>query len=292
MPDLSSVVHGSTKSQLHMHRGSRVSSMADEQTPSRLAGIKVAAIDLDGVVYEGKTMIAGADAAISGLRRRGLRIVFATNSSVRTRAEIAVKLRGMGIPVEKDEVVTSAYVAGLLVRDIGAKRVLVIGAKGLKQEVVWGSAAVVSEPPCDVVVVGMDTAFSYDKILLAMEAIRGGAVFVACNRDASFPGSDGRTYPGCGPIVAAVEAAVGFPPHHIAGKPNVLMLDIIAGRHDVSPHEILVIGDGIESDIEMAAAFGSPSALVAPSAFEFKPGTARPTYTIRSLANMASLLGG
>jgi arabinose operon protein AraL len=252
----------------------------------------VIAVDLDGVVYQGQTLIEGADIAISRIRQSGLRVFFPTNSSVRTRADIAAKLRGMRIPAEEDEIITSAYVAGLLVRNIGAEKILVIGGERLKEEVAHVGASVVPEPPCDVVVVGMDTAFSYGKIQMAMEAIAGGAKFVACNRDASFPSDGGRTAPGCGPIVAAVEAAVGFPPHYVAGKPNVLMLDIIATRYGLRPHEILVIGDGIESDIEMATAFGSPSALVASGTFQSTPGRPRPTYTIRSLADLPSLLGG
>jgi len=267
--------------------------MASRDTCSALASIKVAAIDLDGVVYRGRTMVAGADAAISSLRQSGLRVLFATNSSVRTRADIAAKLTGMGIPTQEEDVLTSAYLAGLLVKSIGlAKNVLAIGAEGLRTEISLTGATVVANPPCDSVVVGMDTAFSYHKIQLAMEAIRGGAVFVACNRDASFPGSDGRMFPGCGPMVAAVEAAVGFPPHYTAGKPNVLMLEIVAARYDVRPHEILVVGDGMQSDIAMAMAFGSPSVLVAPGGSDSRPGTTEPSFVIGSLGELPWLLEG
>lgn len=276
-----------------MHRSSRASLTARNGTCSAMVAIKVAAIDLDGVVYQGRTMIDRADVAISRLRQQGLRIVFVTNSSIGTRADVALKLRGMGIPAEEGEVITSAFIAGLIVKNIGASgNVLVIGAEGLKQEIFSVGATVVPEPPCDVVVVGMDTAFSYSKIQMAMEAIAGGAVFVACNRDASFPGQDGRMFPGCGPMVAAIEAAVGFPPHYIAGKPNVRMLEAIAAQYHVGPSEILVIGDVIASDIEMAVAFGSPSVLVALGVSKFTPGTTGPTCTMESLADLPSLLGG
>ena len=275
-----------------MHRSNRASLTTRNGTSSPLAAIKVAAIDLDGVVYQGRTMIDGADTAISRLRQQGLRIVFATNSSIRTRTDIALKLRGMGIPAEENEVLTSAFIAGLLVKNIRASgKVLAIGAEGLRSEIAHAGAMVVAEPPCDLVVVGMDTAFSYEKIRLAMEAIAGGAVFVACNRDASFPGSNGHMFPGCGPMVAAIEAAVGFPPHHIAGKPNVRMLQTIAAQYHVRPSEILVVGDVMASDIEMAVAFGSPSVLVALGASKFTPGTPGPTCTVEFLADLPSLLG-
>ena len=265
--------------------------MAGKNSYPELANIKVVAIDLDGVVYRGRAMIEGADVAICNLRQSGLQVSFATNSSVRTRADIAAKLRDMGIPAEEDEVLTSAYIAGLLIKSIGAgKNVLVIGAESLRKEIVQAGSMVVDGPPCDVVLVGMDTSFSYNKIQMSMEAIAGGAKFVACNRDASFPGDNGRIFPGCGPMVAAVEAAVGFPPHWIAGKPNVLMLDAVSAQYHVGPREILVVGDSMASDIEMAVAFGSPSVLVAPGPFISSSGTAGPTCIIESLADLPTLL--
>lgn len=256
-----------------------------------MASVKVAAVDLDGVVYHGRTMVEGADAAISDLRRSGLQILFATNSSVSTRADIAAKLTSMGIPAEEQDVLTSAYLAGFLVNTIGlAKRVLAIGSEGLRRELSLAGATVGAKPPCDSVVVGMDTEFSYYKIQLAMEAISGGAVFIACNRDASFPGSDGRMFPGCGPMVAAVEVAVGFPPHYTAGKPAVLMLEIIAARFHVRPNEILVVGDTVESDVAMAEAFGSPSALVSQGSLRPAHRAPEPSCIIRSLAELPRLL--
>src|SRR5512137_2100431 len=106
--------------------------MASRDTCSPLTSIKVVAIDLDGVVYHERSMVAGADAAISSLRQSGLQVLFATNSSVRTRADIAAKLTGMGIPTQEEDVLTSAYLAGLLIKSIGlAKNVLAIGADGL-----------------------------------------------------------------------------------------------------------------------------------------------------------------
>jgi len=251
--------------------------------------IKVVAIDLDGVVYHGRAIIDGADTAVSALRTRGLQIVFVTNSSVRTRADVAQKLTDMGIPVREDDVLTSAYVAGLLVKSIGARTALIVGEAGLKQEIANSGTEIVARPPCDSVVVGMDTAFSYDKIRLAMEAIAGGAAFVACNRDTSFPGDGGHRLPGCGPMVAAIESAVGFPPQHVAGKPSALMLEIVADRFRVGPDEILVVGDSVDSDIAMATAFGSPSALVASDPCEFAARTPVPSAIISRLSDLPQL---
>lgn len=276
-----------------MYSGSQAFTPPTSATSHALADVKLAAIDLDGVVYRGNTMIEGAGIAISTMRQRGWRVVFASNTSVRTRTDIAAKLSGMGIPAEQDEVFTSAYLAGLLAKNLGLnKSALVIGGEGLRSEIAGAGATIVDSPPCGLLVVGMDPAFSYDKIRLAMEAIECDAVFIACNRDASFPSGDGRMLPGCGPIVAAIEAAAGCPPAYIAGKPSVLMLEAIAAKYSVAPTEILVVGDGLTSDIEMALAFGSPSVLIAPDTVDFTLGTTRPSFTVRSLVDVPGLLKG
>ena len=92
-----------------------VCATGSDSMPSALSAIKVALIDLDGVVYRGATMIEGADGAVRRLRQLGWRPVFGTNSSVKTRTQISDKLMAMGIPAEEDEVLTSAFVAAMLV---------------------------------------------------------------------------------------------------------------------------------------------------------------------------------
>jgi HAD superfamily hydrolase (TIGR01450 family) len=257
---------------------------------SKFEGIRIVVIDLDGVIYHGKTVIPGAAEAIQKLRLRGLKAVFATNSSLKTRADVANKLTSMGIPATEQDVFTSAYLASLLIRRIGdSKKVLVIGMDGLKKEISY-QAVVVAQPPCDFVVVGMDTTFSYEKIHMAMDAIMGGAVFIVCNRESNFPGDNGRIYPGCGPMVAAIEAAVGFSPKYMVGKPNVLMLENIAASYHAKSSEILVVGDSVESDVEMALAFGSPAVLVGKHLSRSKIGKLKPLYEIKSLDELPGLV--
>ena len=119
-------------------------------------------------------MLSGADEAIRRLRQNGFKVFFATNSSIRTRADIANKLANMGIPAVENDVLTSAYAASHLIRCVGGNpRVLVIGMEGLKEEIIRAGTDIVTELPCDFVVVGLDMAFSYDKIHISMEAIRG-----------------------------------------------------------------------------------------------------------------------
>jgi len=228
-----------------------------------MSRISAVAFDLDGVVYEGNQCMAGAADTVAGLRRRGLRVFFVTNNSGKTRDEIAQKLRGMDIPADREEIFSSGYAAAELVRRMGNKtRTMVIGTSGLERIMEEEGRNLTRTLPCDCLVVGIDNKFSYEKICLGMEAVLGGAAFIACNRDANFPVENGRLMPGAGAMVAAVEAACRRKPHYVAGKPNTLLLEMVSQRSGLKPAEILMVGDGTDSDIVMANRFGSPSILI------------------------------
>jgi ribonucleotide monophosphatase NagD (HAD superfamily) len=84
--------------------------------------------------------------------------------------------------------------------------------------------------PCEFLVVGLDIEFTYPKISASLDALMGGATFIACNRDKRFPIEGNRFLPGCGAMVAAIEAAWGKKPDYEVGKPDTTFLEIIAAE--------------------------------------------------------------
>ncbi|MBM3332342.1 HAD-IIA family hydrolase [candidate division WOR-3 bacterium] len=259
--------------------------------------IKAVALDLDGVVYSGETALPGAVEAIERLRRLGLQVWFVTNNSARPRVSIAAKLRRFGVAASESEVMTSGYAAGLLLRRLSpgkSARVVVVGSDELRAMIEAQGFEAASEGPAQFLVVGMDLSFNYDRIRAAMEAILGGAVFVACNRDATYPVEGGRLLPGCGPMVAAIECASGRAADHVVGKPSPALLELVAAAGGLSPGEILVVGDTPESDIAAARHFGSPSVLVgdpaATAANVDSDGSQRPDFAVGSLAGVPGIL--
>ena len=123
------------------------------------------------------------------------------------------------------------------------------------------------------VVVGLDPAFSYEKIAMALEAIDNGAKLIVANTDPSYPIENNRRLPGCGAMVGAIVGATGHKPDFHVGKPNVYMLELLCKEHGLSPAEICVVGDSIESDIKMADNFGCKSILFNPKVKKFKEVT-------------------
>ncbi len=258
--------------------------------------IRAIALDLDGVVYIGDQLLPGAAEAVASLRRR-FDVWFVTNNSAHTRAAIAAKLTRLGVPAAESDVVTSGYAVSLLVSRLAQgkmARVVVIGSEDLSTMVAAQGLQPVAEAPGDYLVVGLDKAFTYRKIKIAMDTLVGQAVFIACNRDATYPVENGQLMPGCGPIVAAIECAAGRKADYVVGKPGPMLLEIVAATGGLRSDELLLVGDSQESDIAAARSFGSPAALVSgytrTQLVSPVPGPDQPYLVVHTLADLPGLM--
>ena len=78
---------------------------------------KAILLDLDGVLYTGDQIIAGADLAVQQLRDAGLLIAGVTNTTTQPRLTIAKKLKNFDIPIHETDIYTPAALA---VQQIGS----------------------------------------------------------------------------------------------------------------------------------------------------------------------------
>ncbi len=223
------------------------------------------AIDLDGVVWRGATLVPGADQAVHRLLDAGHRVVFCTNhaqSPLKKQAELVA----LGVP--ECPVVTSADAAAAAC-DPGSS-VLVLGDPTLVEVLAAAGldAIDVFEVPdgrpvagVGAVVVGASSRWDRSRVGMAADAVRSGARFLATNDDATFPvsGPDGpRLLPGNGALVAAVATAAGRVPE-VAGKPHDVTVTLLVERH--GPVDV-VVGDKPETDGGLAVALGADFGLV------------------------------
>ncbi len=214
-------------------------------------------VDLDGVVWLAGRPIPGVDEAVARLRNAGVRVLFATNNSVPTRAELHHQLAGCGIAADDADLLRSADVAAEMLQP--GTTAVVLGDEGVNEALRARDISVVPEGPADAVVVGLTRAFTYDAVARAAAAVRGGARFVGTNEDPTFPTPDGLE-PGAGALLAAVATAAGAVPE-VAGKPHRPTADAIEAR--VAPGELRVmVGDRPATDGALAAQLGIPFALV------------------------------
>lgn len=260
-------------------------------TEAELGKYRAFLIDLDGVLVRGGQPLPGAAEALQRLKGLG-KVIVLSNNSTRSRRAFAQRLQGLGFAVAPEEVVNSAYIlARRLLELAGPSPVFTIGEEGLKEELELAGHRLVGPEEAAFLAVGMDRELSYEKLLLALRALRRGARFFAANADPTFPTPEGEV-PGAGAVVGAI-TGMGFPPEEVVGKPSEVAFRVALEAAGISePRACLVIGDRLETDILGAARAGLDSALVltgVTSPKELAGSPVKPTYVAASLAALVGL---
>ncbi len=226
-----------------------------------LKTIKAFVIDMDGVLFRGKTILPGAHAFIQMLQQKDIPYVLLTNNSTLTLSQYVEKLRSMDIYVPAGRILTSAVATALyLSRHAPAgARMYAVGMAGLEEALQEQGFVLTSEDP-EYVVVGLDRTISYEKLCVATLAIRAGATFVATNPDRTIPTERG-ILPGAGAILAAIQAATDVEPE-IVGKPQRRAFETALQKLQTAPEETAMVGDRLETDILGGARAGLRTILV------------------------------
>jgi len=208
-------------------------------------------MDIDGTVCVGPVTIDGAIDTVSSIRERGIRLIFFTNDSSRSRAQIAKRLSDAGIECSPEDVMSSGFMAAQYVRDKGYERIFISGTDGLKEEFESQGIRSVDPKEADTLVIGMDFTIDYEKIKTAVNAAISASHIIICNRDRIFKCSADSVCPGCGAVVAAVEYCSGKNSEVMIGKPEPFMIEYICDQYGIGKGEILIVGDSYTSDIQM-----------------------------------------
>lgn len=225
--------------------------------------IKAVLLDLDGTVYEGTRLIPGTDEAIRVMREKGLKVVFCTNNSSKSRISIAKKLVGMGIPCGKEDVVSSGFIAIEYAKNLKESKICLSGSDEIRGEFVKNGISLCEPEECEILIIGMDIEFDYPKMTYAVRAALNAKKIIVCNKDRLFPTETGPK-PGSGAIVGSILSAVDREEDLILGKPNTPMLEFISKTMGFEPEEMLMVGDTPSSDGAMAESYGSRFLLVSP----------------------------
>jgi NagD protein len=217
-------------------------------------------IDMDGVLYRGNELIPGAEQFVNRLLALGTPFLFLTNNSQRTRRDVATKLRRMGIQAGEEHIFTCAMAtARFIAQQKPGGTAFVIGEGGLLQALHHNGYAIVDHDP-DYVVVGEGRALNFEMMETAVRMIVAGAKLIATNLDPNCPTQHGLR-PGCGAIVAMLEAATGIKAFSV-GKPSPVMMRSARKELGLATAETTMIGDTMETDILGGVQMGYRTILV------------------------------
>ena len=182
--------------------------------------------DLDGVVYRGPD--GGAARRRGAPARCTVPVLYATNNASRSPADVAAHLRELGLDVRSARPWPPARRRVPGCSPTGwrpAARCWPWAVPACAAALDGGRAAARAArarprgAAVDAVLQGYGPAVTATDLAEAAYAVEGGATWVATNTDGTLP-TDRGVAPGNGSLVAAVERAVGHPPHLVAGKPR------------------------------------------------------------------------
>ncbi|NJP05814.1 MAG: HAD-IIA family hydrolase [Chloroflexaceae bacterium] len=227
-----------------------------------LASIRTLLIDIDGVLYRGKTVLPGAEQLIAFCQKHGIAFACITNNGSLTPQQYEQKLAAIGLHIPVKVIFTSALVTGYYLRSTYPRgtSVYAIGMRGLHEAIFHDDALVAGERQAQVVVLGPDFEVTYEKLKIGCLAIRNGADFIVTNPDRTLPTEEGLI-PDAGALAAALEAATDITPL-VIGKPQPAMFRLAMEHLQGQPASTLVIGDRLETDIAGARNAGVQSLLV------------------------------
>ena len=159
-------------------------------------------------------------------------------------------------------------------------RVLTVGERGLERElddvglevVTAATAATRAEADRidgyeaagrpDAVIVGVDPGIDYMRLAAAADCIRGGARFIATNRDPTYPDRDAACGRVPGPSSRRSRWQPGGEPEISIGKPEPMLLLEAASAVGARAADGVMIGDGIVTDLAAAQAVGARCILM------------------------------
>lgn len=219
-------------------------------------------LDMDGVLYRGDLPLPGVGELLALCERRGIAYACVTNNSMLTPEQYQAKLAAMSIAMPAERVITSSIATRRYLEHEFARGTpaYYIGMRGLREALFGDGYFVYDERNPQVVVSGLDTELTYQKLKIATLAIRAGARYVATNPDFTLPTDEGLV-PGAGSIIALLRTAADVAPT-VIGKPEPTMLHAAIEILGADAQRTLVIGDRLDTDIAGAAAAGLASVLV------------------------------
>ena len=187
--------------------------------------------DMDGTIYLGEHLLPGARRMIEELRRREIPVRFLSNNPTKDPDQYVDKLTRLGLPTAIEDISnTVVTTTRWLVNNHPDAKVFAIAEEPLKRSLREAGIELCEETQTNP------------------------------DRFCPFPG--GRGEPDCAAVTAAIEACTGQQCKVSLGKPSPVMLTEALSGLDVDPTDCVMVGDRLQTDIQMALDTGMKSACV------------------------------
>lgn len=254
-------------------------------------GVRAVLIDIDGVLTVSWEALPGAADALARLRRGGLATTLVTNTTSRTRAQIAELLDGAGFDVESGAILTApAATAAHLAEHLPGARCLLLNSGDIGEDL--GEVELVDTDPDVVLLGGAGPEFSYEAVDHAFHYVQRGVPLVAMHRNRYWRTDEGLRLD-VGAFVEGLERAADVTAV-VVGKPAPEFFAAALRASGTPAAAAVMVGDDIESDVLGAQDSGITGVLVRTGKYDedaVRAAPGEPDHVLDSFADLPALLG-
>jgi HAD superfamily hydrolase (TIGR01450 family) len=261
-------------------------------------------LDIDGVLVTSWEPIPGASAALRVLADNQIARAYLTNTTTRSREEIASTLSEAGMEVSPDEVITAAALTAEYVRTrYPDARCFLVNSGRIADdmpgiEIVDSTAYTDDAGRPDVILLGgAGEEYSHRTLSRVYDWMCQGVPVVAMHRSTAWTTTDGLRID-TGMYLIGMEETSGRKATAV-GKPAPAGFQAAASRLGVETDEMYMVGDDLNNDVLAAQVVGMTGVLVRTGKFrqdtldrwsadEF---AMQPNHVIDSVADLPDLLG-
>lgn len=244
--------------------------------------------DMDGVWFVEDEPIAGALEALGRIRERGLPLRIISNTTTRTREDLAGKMQKMGFALDAREIISAPRVAAGMLRARGVKTARLVVSDAIRGEF----SGLEPSPKPEVIVIGdIGEGWRYSLMNELFRLIVDGAELVALHRGRYWQVADGLALD-IGAFVAGLEYATGAVAT-VVGKPSPRMFRAAIDDMGLLPGQVVMIGDDIHHDVAGAQSAGIRGVLVKTGKYReslVDAAGVAPDLVINSIAALSRIL--
>ena len=244
--------------------------------------------DLNGVFYVDNQAIAGSVEAIKLIKERQIPCRFVTNTTTKSLESFHQKLLNLGLPIDKEEVVSAPYAAVLYLKQLGNPKCYLLLEEDAKRDFAQFPQ---SDTDPDVIVVGdIGDRWNYDLMNQAFTLLNDGAELVALHKGKYW--QEAGLQLDIGAFVAGLEYATGKTAT-VVGKPSSSFFQLALDDLGLAAQQVAMVGDDIESDVGGAKEAGLMGILVKTGKYReelVKDSTVHPDRVLESVAEIEEIL--
>lgn len=247
-------------------------------------------LDMDGTIYRGSRLFPTTLPFLDFLKERKIGYTFLSNNSSYSIPEYVEKLKQMGIHAERSNFYTSTeYTIDHLHQSYPSVHRLHVLAMDSVRRTFQEAGFELDEKNPQAVVIAFDRSLTYEKLCRTAYFLHRGLPGFVTHPDVYCPTDRETWLIDCGAITRALEISTNTRIKTL-GKPDPGMLREAAKRYGVDPHQCLMAGDRLATDISLGIHAGAVTChILSPEADLLPPEGIVPDYQVRDLGELQTI---